>query len=596
MTTVDPNSPMTEELDTTIGGGNPGFEGQAYVSAPHPAGIPVAGTVETDDISGGTVNTGIGDTGDSDDHSTDPEPIGDTTVPGGGWPATATGDTDDHSNDPSTVPPDTTIGGGGIGVTADPDYVVPADFVPASIKDTSGRGGFLNVNPGSPDDQAVGDDSGLNPNAVEPAIITEDGDTGYPAPNSSYDVGGTLDTTNAGAPAFSPVPAASGTPNAPTAVSAAQVSGRSAVTVTWTAPNNAVATKVTQYVVESSTGGTMRVGKDAPLEAEFEQGLTPGQAYTFTVYALTANGSGTRSAASAPVTIAMYESLLPDTEPDEGLQGPESDVPGASVAPVATHQTNGTISVAFVAPVDDNGSPVTEYTVVSTPGNIEAVGTASPLVVSGLAAGTSYTFKVKSRNVYGYGALSPASNAVVASTVPGAPTAVAATSGDDAQSSVSFTAPASTGGSAITGYTATSTPGDFTASGASSPLVVSGLANGTAYTFTVHATNANGNSAESVASAAATPATVPGAPTIGTATVVDADSVSVAFTPPVSNGGSAITGYTATSTPSGITASGASSPIQVDGLAAVEYTFTVHATNAEGNSAESAASNAVTPA
>jgi hypothetical protein len=57
---------------------------------------------------------------------------------------------------------------------------------------------------------------------------------------------------------------------------------------------------------------------------------------------------------------------------------------------------------------------------------------------------------------------------------PGAPTNPVATVGN-AEVSVAFTAPASDGGSAITGYTVTSSPGGFTASGASSPLTVTGL-------------------------------------------------------------------------------------------------------------------------
>jgi uncharacterized protein (TIGR02145 family) len=80
-----------------------------------------------------------------------------------------------------------------------------------------------------------------------------------------------------------------------------------------------------------------------------------------------------------------------------------------------------------------------------------------------------------------------------------------ATGGCSAQSSVAFTAPASNGGTDITGYTVTSSPGGFSATGASSPLVVTGLTNGTAYTFTVVATNAVGNSVASAASGAVTP-------------------------------------------------------------------------------------------
>ena len=89
----------------------------------------------------------------------------------------------------------------------------------------------------------------------------------------------------------------------------------------------------------------------------------------------------------------------------------------------------------------------------------------------------------------------------------------------------------------------------------------------------------------------------PDAPTIGTATGGNAEAT-VTFTPPVYTGNPAgVTGYTVTSSPGGITASGASSPITVTGLTnGVSYTFTVTATGtASGTSAPSAASNSVTP-
>jgi len=85
-----------------------------------------------------------------------------------------------------------------------------------------------------------------------------------------------------------------------------------------------------------------------------------------------------------------------------------------------------------------------------------------------------------------------------------------------------------------------------------------------------------------------------GAPTIGTATA-GALSASVTFTAPTYVG-SGITGYTATSSPGGITGTGASSPVTVSGLTAgTAYTFTVTATTAAGQGPASAASNSVTP-
>jgi hypothetical protein len=88
---------------------------------------------------------------------------------------------------------------------------------------------------------------------------------------------------------------------------------------------------------------------------------------------------------------------------------------------------------------------------------------------------------------------------------PNAPTAVTATGGDTS-ASVAFTAPANVGGSAITGYTVQSNPGAVAATGSASPITVSGLTNGTAYTFNVWALNSYGPSPAGGPSGAVTPA------------------------------------------------------------------------------------------
>lgn len=88
--------------------------------------------------------------------------------------------------------------------------------------------------------------------------------------------------------------------------------------------------------------------------------------------------------------------------------------------------------------------------------------------------------------------------------VPDAPTIGTATAGVNS-ASVTFTAPANVGGGAITGYSVVSTPGGFVGTGASSPVTVSGLSNGTAYTFKVFATNVYGPSLFSAASNSVSP-------------------------------------------------------------------------------------------
>jgi hypothetical protein len=89
---------------------------------------------------------------------------------------------------------------------------------------------------------------------------------------------------------------------------------------------------------------------------------------------------------------------------------------------------------------------------------------------------------------------------------PDAPTAVEATGGD-ASASVTFTPPGNVGGSAISAYYAVSNPDQITASAASSPISVTGLTNGTAYTFAVWALNTYGPGPFSAASGSVTPNT-----------------------------------------------------------------------------------------
>jgi hypothetical protein len=262
----------------------------------------------------------------------------------------------------------------------------------------------------------------------------------------------------------------------------------------------------------------------------------------------------------------------------------------------------GSAVVSFTAPASDGGSPITSYEVTSSPGGI--TGTLSGALggdvnIKGLAIGTPYTFTVTASNAEHTSESSVASSPVTPITIPGAPVIVTATTQSDSAISVAFTPPSDDGGSPITSYTVTSSPGGYTATDSRIPIVVSGLNGGTGYTFTVTATNTVGTSDASGSSNQATTNTrISDAPSIGTATA-GFEQATITFSAPAHDGGAAITTYVATSSPGGIrgTVSGpGSGEITVTGLTNGEdYTFTVTAINENGTSAPSSASNPVTP-
>jgi hypothetical protein len=278
------------------------------------------------------------------------------------------------------------------------------------------------------------------------------------------------------------------------------------------------------------------------------------------------------------------------------------NVPGAPTNVTAT-AGNAQAKVSFSEPSSNGASAITGYTVTTNPPagiDINAGSTLLAHTITGLTNGTAYTFSVQTRNAAGTGTASSPSNSVTPADVPGAPTNVTATAGN-AQAKVSFSEPSSNGGSAITGYTVTTNPPAGTDVNAGSTLLahtITGLTNGTAYTFSVQARNAAQTGPSSSPSNSVTPLDVPGAPTKVTATAGNAQA-KVSFSEPGSNGGSAITGYTVTSNPpagTDINAGSTASTHTITGLInSTAYTFSVQATNAAGTGPASSPSNSVTP-
>lgn len=188
-----------------------------------------------------------------------------------------------------------------------------------------------------------------------------------------------------------------------------------------------------------------------------------------------------------------------------------------------------------------SGGPVTGYTVTPYIGGVaqtavEVSGTPLPTTktITGLTSGTAYTFRVQATNPSGAGPASNPSAPVtpLGSTAPGEPTGVLAQA-DSTSAIVSWTAPASDGGSAITGYSVTPYIGSTAQTAipvgpTTTRTRVTGLTNDTAYTFVVRAVNATGTSSASAPSTAVTPrASLFELTTPGTVDSNDGGSVSV---------------------------------------------------------------------
>lgn len=402
-------------------------------------------------------------------------------------------------------------------------------------------------------------------------VVLEGGDYPGPVTYPAYEKmrDGTVVTTPAEAAAYvSSVP--NREPDSPTNIVATGASNQA--TVYFTPPVYPGVSPVLFYRLYISPGPAepIQTSSTAPF---LVSGLTSGQTYTFRIRAVNAVGPSVLSMPSNEVYII-------------GTPDAPSGVSGV--------RGNTQVTVSFSPSVSDGGAPVLSYTAISSPGDFTGSAASSPITVAGLTNGTPYTFRVFATNANGDSDPSSLSGAVTPATVPDPPTNVTAVRGNT-QVSVEFQPPLVNGGDPITAYTVTASPGGATATGPSSPLVVTGLTNGTPYTFTVVATNGVGSSASSAVSNAATPATTPDAPTAVSAVAGNGQAV-VSFSAPASNGGSTITSYTVTASPGGATATGGSSPITVIGLSnGTSYTFTVIATNGVGSSGSSMASNAVTP-
>ena len=237
----------------------------------------------------------------------------------------------------------------------------------------------------------------------------------------------------------------------------------------------------------------------------------------------------------------------------DGNGGDDGSPPGAP-RDLSANPGNPRVTLSW-APGSDGGSPITGYDLRMSSDGGQTWSRWRPLAgsdadtvshtVTGLTNGITYSFQLRARNAHGPGA--PASVSAIPATTPGAPRDLSANAGNP-RVTLSWT-PGPDGGSPITGYELRLSSDDGRTWSHWRPVpgsdarttshTVTGLTNGTTYSFQLRARNAQG--AGAVASADATPATTPDAPRGLSANAADG-LVTLSWTPGP-DGGSTITGY-----------------------------------------------------
>jgi Domain of unknown function (DUF4082)/Fibronectin type III domain/Bacterial Ig domain len=461
--------------------------------------------------------------------------------------------------------------------------------------------------------------------------------------------GGTLSAHSA---SVTPLPPS--TPTAPQNVTASPATGQALVS--WSAPASNGGAPITGYRITPYVGTTAQTSATvgASATATNISGLTNGTPYTFTVAATNSSGTGTASSASAAVT---PEDTLVD------FSGTPVNIDTGDPAPVTlgvkfTADTPGTITgIRFYKASTNTGTHI--GSLWSASGTLLASATFTNESASGwqtvtfaspasITAGTTYVAGYfapaghysSTMNAFGSGVDNPPLHVVPNSTSgngvyayggsatfptnsyqatnywvdvlyappskPGQVTNVVATAQPGA-AGVSWTRPSSGGAPAsytVTPYIGSTAQTPTTVSGSTTTTTVAGLTQGTAYTFTVTASNSSGSGPASAASNAITPmgAGTPGAPT-GVSTLPASSQAQVSWTAPTDNGGTSITGYTITpyvgaaaQTSTTVTGSPAPTAANITGLTnSTAYTFKVAAVNSAGTGSASTASAAVTP-
>ena len=341
---------------------------------------------------------------------------------------------------------------------------------------------------------------------------------------------------------------ATSAPGAPTGLTAT-ASGTTAINLSWSAPASTGGSAITGYKIEVSPNGT--------------SGWTDQVANTnstATTYA--PHRARRRRHPPLPRLRHQHQRRRHRLQRRQRHHG-HATAPGAPTGLTATASGTTAINLSWSAPASTGGSAITGYKIEVSPNGTsgwtdQVANTNStaprhtPTRTPGSnAAGDTRHYRVSAINTNGAGTASNVDSATTGTTVPGAPTGLTATASGTTQIDLSWSAPASTGGSAITGYKIEVSPNGTSGwtdqvantNSTATTYAHTGLAAGDTRHYRVSAINANGAGTASNVDSATTGTTVPGAPTGLTATASGTTAINLSWSAPASTGGSAITGY-----------------------------------------------------
>ncbi|XKH55825.1 Ig-like domain-containing protein [Citricoccus nitrophenolicus] len=339
------------------------------------------------------------------------------------------------------------------------------------------------------------------------------------------------------------------------------------------------------------------------------------------ISATVTTGSGTAATDGTTVTItpdADYSGRMQVTYGIEDITGDSArqaqgtvtvvvkGAPGAPGVPRIEGVEDSEVSLSWAAP-PDNGAPITGYTMTDTTTGVTQACAATACTITGLTNAVEHRFSVTATNEVGESEASGPSAPAVPDVRPEMPAAPAPIAGDGAVD-LAWTVPENRG-SAITSYRVQVSPalsGSATRStGAGTSLRWDGLGNGVPYRFRLQAVNQAEEPSEwSAWSTDAVPAGKPFAPGTPSAvkdeSVVHGGVVRVAWSAADDNG-AALEGYTVRAHAGGSVVGTkpvgpATTSLDWSGLdKSTAYSFSVVATNGEGDSPASGQSASVTP-